>query len=453
MQKNIEYKNKEYDKILEKIFSKQKDVQPIFEPYFLKDLSSLDKKNFLNLLSKINTQKIATPEIIENTKKTFSKYLISDFSNYLVDYLIGYRELSILMNSNDYEEIMINDYDKVFVFSRDNLFYKTNIVFEEKNYNKFVEYLRNTLLTDFNKREFIDGILPDRSRINIVSKSIAGFNVITIRKYLKKPLNIIDLIKNKEITPEIATYLWIIIDGLNVKPANLFICGGTSTGKTTLLNALLDFIPSDSRIIGVEDTFEIDYSNFENYVCLSSNISDENSLYDISVNIMRMRPDRIIIGETRGKEVRALFLAMSTGHEGCLSTIHGNNVNDLLNKLSSYPFNIDQNYLALLNVVITLKKVYVNKKTNRFVSEISEISKIGNITTNEIYFKDHSEKVNFMASSFFEKICEILNIKKTDLKKIIEYRLNIINKMVEENITDTEKIRKIISENRAIILD
>lgn len=453
MLKNIDYKNKEYDNILEKIFSKKKVTQPIFEPYFLKGLSSLDKKNFLNLLSKINTEKIAAPEIIDNTKKTFSKYLTSEFSNYLVDYLIGYRELSKLMNSNDYEEIMINYYDKVFVFSRDNQFYKTNIVFEERNYSAFIKYLKDTLLTDFDTREFIDGILPDRSRINIVSKSISGFNVITIRKYLNKPLNIIDLIKNKEITPEIATYLWIAVDGLNIKPANLFICGGTSTGKTTLLNALLDFIPFDSRIIGVEDTLEIDYSNFENYVCLSSNISDENSLYDISVNIMRMRPDRIIIGETRGKEVRALFLAMSTGHEGCLSTIHGNNVNDLLNKLSSNPFNIDQNYLSLLNVVVTLKKVYVNKKINRFVSEISEISKIGNITTNEIYSKENSEKLNFMASSFFEKICEILNIKKTDLKKVIEYRLNIITKMVAENVTDTEKIRKIISENREITLD
>ncbi len=452
MPKKINYKNEEYNKIIKKILSNKETItEKTFEPHFLKKCNNKEKKEFVKLLIDTDTNIILDSEKINKTKKTFKNYLNNNFADYLVDYLIGYKEISKLMDSEKFEEIMINDYDKIFVMDRNNRCYKTNIIFEKENFDVFLDSIKKTLLADFKEREFIDGILPNQSRINVVSKNITKFNTITIRKNFKKPLNIINLIKNKELTPEIATYLWIVIDGLQVKPANLFICGGTGTGKTTLLNCLLDFIPSDERIIGVEDTLEIDYSNFENHICMSSNISDIDSLYKISINILRMRPDRIIIGETRGKEVKTLFLAMSTGHEGCLSTIHANNVSELINKLSSQPFNIEKSYLSLLNVVVTLKKIKRNNTTNRFIFQISEISKIGNITTNDIYLKENStEKINFMASSFLEKICEILEISKTELKKIIEYRLSIINKMVNENITDTNKIRQIISKNRDI---
>lgn len=447
--KNFNYKNEEYDKVIKQItFSLKTINEKVFVSYFLKNISSSDKTTFINLLKKIDNSIIVDNNKIKETKNTFKKYLVSDFANYLVDYLIGYKEITPLISSKDIEEIMINDFDKVFVFCRDNICYKTNVVFKKEEYKHFINYLKNTLKKDFKEREFIDGVLPDQSRINIVSDNVAKINIITIRKYLKKPLTIVDLIKTNVLSSEIAAYLWVAIDGLNVKPANLFICGGTSTGKTTLVNVLLDFLPSDTRIISVEDTKEIDFSNFENNVCLFSNISNPDSLFDISVNILRMRPDRIIIGETRGKEAKALFSAMACGHEGCISTIHANNVKELVNKLASAPFNIEESYLSLLNVVVVLKKIYVNNKIKRFISQVSEIQKIGKITTNDIYLKENSNIViNLMSSSYLEKVCEILNISKIHIKKIIEHRIDVINDMVENNITDQKEIRKIIKDN------
>ena len=332
--KNFNYKNKNYDVVVQKIIDwktsikTKKDIEKnIFNSYFTKSLSVANQKKFITILKDIDITKIANNEVISNTKKEFKKYLISDFANYLVNYLMGYKELSLLIEQPDIEEIMVNDYYKIFIFSRDNICYKTNIAFNEKDYIFFIDYLKKTLNADFSEIEFIDGILPDQSRINIVSEVVAKFNVITIRKYLQKPLTIVDLVKQGFLSAEIAAYLWIAVDGLHVRPANIFICGGTSTGKTTLLSVLLDFIPSKTRIVSVEDTNEVDYSGFDNVVCLSSNISNPESLFNITINILRMRPDRIIIGETRGKEARALFTAMGTGHDGCISTIHANNVN------------------------------------------------------------------------------------------------------------------------------
>lgn len=163
-----------------------------------------------------------------------------------------------------------------------------------------------------------------------------------------------------------------------------------------------------------------------------------------------MRPDRIIIGETRGKEAKALFMAMDTGHQGCLSTIHANNSVDLVDKLVSSPMNIETVYIKLLNVIITVNKKIIDGKIYRYVSEITEIKRIGNITFNNVYLNDNVEsesKVSFMSSHFLEEICDKLNISKNKLKEIIENRIRTLRLIVEKNITDIKEIREILLEN------
>ena len=361
---DLNYKNKKYDPIVNNIIFNILSVSDI-EPFLKKDLSSKEKDKILKELNKLKKYNIVEEEVFLEIKNYFTNYFSTEFIDYILDYIVGYKELSEIMKSDDYEEIMINDYKQVFILSRKNRFYKTNIIFDKISFNIFLEHIKKTLKKDFTERDFIDGILPDGSRINIVSTSIAKFNVITIRKHLKNPITIVDLIKNNTIDYEIGAYLWTITEGFNIKPANLFICGGTSTGKTTFLNVLLQFVSQNVRVIGVEDTKEVDLSIFKNNVSLTSNISDEDSLYNITVNILRMRPDRIIIGEARGKEVKGLFLAMDTGHNGCISTMHANNSADLVNKLSSHPMNVEDVYIKLLDVIITFNRKVVDNKIYR----------------------------------------------------------------------------------------
>jgi len=446
----FDYENKEFNEIIYKIMLHTIEISD-FDNYFTKGLTNEDKEKVLTEIKNLDFSIIAINEVIVETKNFFKKYLESDFTEYLIDYLIGYKELAPIMKSDDYEEIMVNDYNKVFVISRKNIYYKTNIVFDRRSFNVFLEYIKKTINGDFNKRKFIDGVLPDNSRINIVSKEIARFNVITIRKFLSKPLTIVDLINNNTFNYEVAAYLWTVIEGFNLKPANLFICGGTSTGKTTLLNILLNFVHPKERVICVEDTKEINTTIFDNSVSLISDISDPDSLYNITLNILRMRPDRIVIGETRGKEAKALFMAMDTGHQGCISTIHANNSGDLINKLLSEPMNIEESYIKLLDIIITFDKKYIGNKMYRYVSQISEISRLGNITLNHIYSNDNMEfssSVNFMSSQFLEKLCNYISISKIELQIVIDNRIKILKSMVDRNIKDSEEIRNLLIDPR-----
>lgn len=447
---NLNYQNKIYDSILLKIKSKKLNLSDL-DKYFLKKTSSEEKKKILNYLTTLDDSIFLPNDIIYKKKEYLKKFLTSEFSNYLINYLVGYRELSLIMDSDDYEEIMINDYDKVFVISRRNVYYKTDIIFTPEAFNCFLKKVKKTLDNDFLERDFIDGMLPDNSRINIVSKKISKFNTTKIRKFLKVPLTIVDLIKNKTINYEVAVYLWLVIDGFKLYPANVFICGGTSSGKTTILNCLIHFINPKIRVIGVEDTKEINYSIFDNHVSMFSNISDPDSLYNITINIMRMRPDRIIIGETRGKEAKALFMAMDTGHQGCISTIHANNSNDLIDKLKSKPMSIEDSYIKLLDVIVTVNRKVIGNKMYRFITQISEITRMGNITLNHIYINNNLSEdvsVNFMSSIVLEKLCEKAGISKRELQTVIEKKIKVLKLIVERNVNNIEELRDIFFDSR-----
>ncbi len=421
------YVNEEYNLIIEKIENDSLDLKDISKymekenPLILKELKKLKKQK----------QTIQNPEVIKNIKSKFKEYLNKDFSNYLVDYFLGYRQLTRLFESKDIEEIIINDLDKVFIIDREQKKTLTGISFTEKEYDKFIDILINTVNKDFTKREFIDGSLPDKSRLNIVSTNVCNFHAITIRKFTRKPLTIIDLINSETLDSYTAAYLWTIIDGFKIKPANIFICGGTGCGKTTFLNVLLDFINNTERVISIEDTNEIDTTNFEDSVSLLSDISNENSLYDITINTLRMRPDRIIIGEVRGKEAQGLFVAMDTGHDGCLATLHANSSEDTINKLINKPMEISETNIPLLDLIIILKRQQVDGKLKRKIFQMSEITKVGNIGLNHIYKDTDTSQAttNIMLSQVAEKLCDVANISKNDFKKIIEYRAGLLDEI------------------------
>jgi flagellar protein FlaI len=438
------YSNEEYNKIIDKIKT-NKITDNDLELYILK---KTDKEKILKEIIKLNkSKKIQPQELIATTKVKLRIFLEKNFADYLVDYFYGYKQLTKLFESKEIEEIIINDLNKIFIIDRNQQKTITGITFTEKEYIEFIDILMNTCNKTFDNREFIDGSLPDRSRLNIVSKNVCNFNAITIRKYTKKPLTIIDLINSQTLDSLTAAYLWTVIEGLNIRPASIFICGGTGCGKTTFLNVLLDFIKKEERIILIEDTNEINITDFDDYVSLLSNISNENSLYDITINTLRMRPDRIIIGEVRGKEVQGLFVAMDTGHSGCLATLHANTSEDTINKLLNAPMNIPETNIPLLDLIIILKRKIIDGKVKRKIHQMSEITKVGNLGLNHIY-KDtdfSNNTTNIMISHVAEKLCEITNISKNELKKIIEYRANILDEIAKNKPgIEKEELKKII---------
>jgi archaeal flagellar protein FlaI len=446
---NKTYFNKKYDIIINKIKNynlKKEDLKHFVLKHNISDLDNLFPI-IINKINELNTGVICKNNKIKENINFLSNYLNKSISKYIISYICGYKQLTNIIEDDNIEEIMINDYDKTFILTRNSEKYITDIAFSVEEYNDFLSIIKKTINADFNKRFFIDGILPNNSRINIVSKNIGLFDIITIRKFTNKPLTILDLIKNNTLNISSAAYLWTVVDGFSIRPANIFICGGTSSGKTTFLNILLDFINPSSRIILIEDTREIDLSAFKDSISLTSDISNSNSLFEVTINTLRMRPDRIIVGEVRGQEVQGLFAAMDTGHQGCMATLHANNSNDVITKLISKPFEISEVNINLLDIVVILKRKVINEKIQRYISEISEIQRVGNININRIFDNENlvNSKVNFMSSSFLEKLCVLLNISKKDLQKIIYYRCAVLEKFLNKEHIDSVSFRELIS--------
>ena len=231
----------------------------------------------------------------------------------------------------------------------------------------------------------VDSRLEDGSRVNIVLSPVAvDGSAISIRKFGKKPLDMEALIEKGTLSQEVADFLNILVKA----KYNLFISGGTSSGKTTFLNALSAYIPKEERIITIEDSVELQLQGLDNVVRLETRNSNMEGMKAISARelihtALRMRPDRIIVGECRGEETLDMLQAMNTGHDGSLSTGHGNSTEDMLSRLemmvlmgTELPLAAVRQQIAMgIDILIHLERG-ADKK--RRVVEISEITGVSN---------------------------------------------------------------------------
>ncbi len=268
----------------------------------------------------------AVRDMIKDINPHLSEGRIEFLSEYIVQNMIGYGRLDPLVRDDNLEEIMVIGTNKpVYVWHRRFNMCKTNIIFEnEKEILNIIERIAREVGRRIDQQSpLLDARLPDGSRVNatIPPISLEG-PTITIRKFKRDPLTIIDLIKYGTLNTDIAALLWIFVDGLGVKPANILVAGGTGSGKTTMLNSLAMFIPPSERVISIEDTAELQLP-IEHWVRLETRPPNlegkgEVTMDDLVKNTLRMRPDRIIVGEVRGPEARTMFTAMNTGHDGAL---------------------------------------------------------------------------------------------------------------------------------------
>ena len=238
-----------------------------------------------------------------------------------------------LIHDPEVTEIMINGPGKVFI-ERHGSVEMTDIAFDSR---ERLEDLIQSIVARVNRSvneadPVVDARLEDGSRVNIVLPPIAlNGPLVTIRKFPDKPMTIADLVTYQSITPEVAQF----VEKLVVAKYNIFICGGTGSGKTSFLNALSSLIPKEERIITIEDSAELQLSSIENLARLETRNANTEGRGEIRMKTLiktslRMRPERIIVGEVRGEEALDMLQAMNTGHDGSMSTGHANSTADML---------------------------------------------------------------------------------------------------------------------------
>lgn len=289
--------------------------------------------------------------------------------------------LQELLEDDSITEIMINGYKNIFI-EKNGTIEKWNKCFES---NEKLEDVAQRIAARSNRainqaNPIVDTRLSDGSRVNIVLAPVAiNGTTITIRKFYEQPLTIERLIELGSITEEAAEFLRKLV----VSKYNIFISGGTGSGKTTFLNALSNYIPEDERVITIEDSAELQLRKINNLVSLevrNSNISGENgiTIRDLIKSSLRMRPDRIVVGEVRAEEALDMLQAMNTGHDGSLSTGHSNSPSDMLSRLETMVLMgmqmpviaIRQQIASAIDIIVHLKRM---RDKTRKVVEITEV--------------------------------------------------------------------------------
>lgn len=256
----------------------------------------------------------------------------------LYDSIRGMDILEELLKDKNITEIMINGYDNIFIEKSGQLMRYNGQFNSKERLSDIIQQMVSGVNRRVNESSPIaDSRLQDGSRVNIVLNPIAiNGPVVTIRKFPETRINMDKLIEINSITKEVAEFLRILV----VSGYNIFVSGGTGSGKTTFLNALSDYIPRDERVITIEDSAELQLKNIDNLISLEArqpNLEGENgiSIRDLIKSSLRMRPDRIVVGEVRGTEAIDMLQAMNTGHDGSLSTGHANSPKDMLSRLET----------------------------------------------------------------------------------------------------------------------
>lgn len=276
-------------------------------------------------------------EIIKKEQENFLHVNVKKVVQEVINDITGYGPINPLLRDPEITEVMVNGPDMVYVEKKGKL-HMTDVKFRD---DAQVMQIIDKIVSPLGRRidessPMVDARLPDGSRVNaIIAPLSLNGPVITIRRFSKEPYTVNDLINFGTLTKDMAMFL----DACVKAKLNIFICGGTSSGKTTTLNVLSSFIPNDERIITIEDAAELQLSQ-EHVISLESrppNIEGkgEVSIRDLVINSLRMRPDRLVVGEVRGGEALDMLQAMNTGQDGSLATGHSNTSRDMISRLET----------------------------------------------------------------------------------------------------------------------
>lgn len=341
----------------------------------------------------------------------------------------GFGLLDSIISDDTITEVMINGPKNIFIEQSGKLF-KLDKQFEsQRRLEDIIQRIVGMAGREVNQANPIcDTRLPDGSRVNVVLPPIALCGpTVTIRKFSKTPMTIDRLIKYGSITQDIADKLELLVRA----KYNIFICGGTGSGKTTFLNALSNYIPRDERVITIEDSAELQITGVDNLVNMETRNANsagagQITIRDLIKSALRMRPERIVVGEVRGGEALDMLQAMNTGHDGSLSTGHANSTADMLSRLETMVLQgaaglpleaIRQQIASAIDIIIHLSRL---RDKSRKTMEITEVMgyKNGQILLNPLYVFEEDE------NSTLEKVSGKLNRTKNTMKNDFKLKLS-----------------------------
>lgn len=314
----------------------------------------------------------------------------------------GFGLLDAIMADDDITEVMINGPEDIFIEKKGCL-QKLDQSFEsESRLEDIVQKIVGLAGREVNQANpIVDTRLPDGSRVNVVLPPIARNGAtVTIRKFSKTPMTIEQLIKFGSITQDIAN----VLEKLIRAKYNIFICGGTGSGKTTFLNALSNYIPKEERVITIEDSAELQIVGIDNLVSLETRNANASgagqiTIRDLIKSSLRMRPERIVVGEVRGAEALDMLQAMNTGHDGSLSTGHANSTKDMLSRLETMVLQgaeglpleaVRQQIASAIDIIIHLSRLRDHSRKTMEITEVIGYEN-GEIILNPLYRFEEDE--------------------------------------------------------------
>ncbi len=400
------------------------------------------KKKFMKQTSRLLKEKV--PSMNFHTEKFLSGILMQE--------MLGLGKLEFLINDPRLEEIVVvSSKEPVRVYHKKFGWLSTNITVErEEEINNYSNIIARRVGRQINVLSpLLDAHVVTGDRANAVLYPIATKgNTLTIRKFARDPYTIIDLIKNKTVNLNVAALLWLAIE----YEMNVLISGGTASGKTVFLNACMPFIPPNQRLISIEDTRELMLPNFLYWCPLVTRTANpegkgEVSMLDLLINSLRMRPDRIVLGEMRRqREAEVLFEAMHTGHS-VYATLHADTAAETISRLTNPPLNVPPNLLKAVNLNVVMFRD--RRKGIRRVYQVAEFLAGQERVSSNILYRWIPEKDGIVkhneSLSFVEELSRHTARSQKEIKEDLDKKKKILKWMIRKNLRKLESIGKIMN--------
>lgn len=385
-------------------------------------------------------------DIILKSARSINPKLSDSILDTIVEEINDLGPIKDFLGKDKIEDIMVNNTSNIFVYDSEKGEEKLDFnIGSIEDLEFFTAKLKLYSTNEVVKGNVMDVHMPNGSRANIVSSPL-GYN-ITIRNFKNQALSILDLINYNEMNYQIAARLWVYVDGFRVRPANLILAGMPASGKTTLLNAMFSFLRPDTRVITIEETYELDTKTQEN--CVRLETSEQMPMDELVKNSLRMRPDLIVIGEVRGKEANDMITAMNIG-KIVMSTMHAYSSRDVINRLVHSQMGVPKDMIPAIDAIVILSQVNEKNLKTRKIVQISEISGIETqVLLSDLYkydYKLHKGAPILPSITYRDIISNLLGIPPSDVLAEEEVRANILYKMNQMQMRDIVSINNMVKE-------
>ncbi len=410
------------------------DISEILDPKKFEEV----KSKFLAAAHKILQRNF--PSLTEDKREILAVYLLQN--------TLGLGEMESLLADDQLEEVVVNNSrDPVWVYHKKFGWCRTSVRIKDEemiyDYSSMIARKIGRQINVLNP--MLDAHLPSGDRVNSTLFPISSFgNTITIRKFSKNPWTITNFIKSRTVSSEVAALIWLCIQN----ELSLLVTGGTGSGKTSFLNAMAGLIPSNQRIVSIEDTRELTLPSFLHWVPMvvrepNPEGKGEVKMLDLMVNALRMRPDRILVGEIRRqREAEVMFEAMHTGHS-VYATLHADNAEQTISRLTNPPINIPKEMLdALAGMVVTFRHRRFN------IRRVLEFAEVDKAKANVLYRWDvRSDRIK--GTGKMGKLEQLLSLyagmDSREIEEDVEEKIKVLNWMVKNNYDDVDQVGEIVS--------